>query len=441
MRSDFGRECPFMKRGLMLELDRRPELSRLRLVGVVLGLCLCESVAALSLYDIIELSRSGYGDEEIARLITVTEARFELDVDSLRTLMVAGVSEPVIGEMLQAGDRSLTEGQRTRPVSEVRTNLADTTVNDILQLYQTGLSEATILDFVRHLNECIPFSVDHTLQMAEAGMSQAFVSVLDILMVDCRDRERIAESRLDYNVGSSLTRRANLLSIYDDHYYRTSYYRTRSYPLVIDLYQPSPQQYQGHLIEVQGPEREVVHHVTAEVDVIDHHHHEVVRDHGRAQVRDFSEHQHVGVSLAEHEAIHPEHSAAVSIDSRVTHRVNDHATPAPQVSSSRFSTINRRTERRYVEFGRRSVASGSNSATTVSSSTRGGGISRSASSGLSVGNQRARSNSTVFTSRSSVSPGRPTNASTDIGRAAPHSAGSAAQHQSNARISGVRIRR
>ena len=408
-----------------------------RLVSLVLGLCLSQSVAALSLYDIIELSRNGYGEDEIARLIAVTETRFDLDVDSLRTLTAAGVSEPVIREMLQAGDHLLSGGQRVRSVSEVRTNahdrsdgvLANTTINDVLQLYSAGLSEVTLLSFVRHRNECVPFSVDHLLQMAEAGMSEVFVSAMDSLVDDCRDEERITESRPDFYIASSRTTRAYVPFMYENFYYRA-----RLYPLVIDLDRRQPQSHQGHLIETQGAAQEVIHHVLSDKDVIDHHHHEIVRDHGRVEVRDFSEHQHVGVSLTEHEAVHPEHSTGVSVDSRVTRRVNDYANRSPRVTSSSFSMVNRSTRSGSARLGSQPLVSRSHSSSANSLSTRGGGIARSASSRLSVGNQRARSGSMVFSSRSSISPGRPANASNGIGRAAPRGAVNRPQPQRGTRV-------
>ncbi len=398
-----------MKRGVF---DTQLQRKGFRLVAVVFGLCLCESVIALSLNDIIELSRSGYGEEEIARLIAVTGARFELDVDNLITLTAAGVSEPVIREMLQAGDPLLSGNLLASLASEVPTDArvgresvsADTAVNDILQLYRASLSEETILSFVRRHNECIPFSVDHLLQMAEAGLSQVFVSDLGSLMAGCRDEERLADSRLNVYIPSSRATQSYLPGIYDDFYYRS-----RSYPLVIYRDHREPPQHQGHLIATQGANQEIIHHVISNKDQIDHHHHEVVRDHGRVLVRDFSEHQHVGVSLAEHEAIHPDHSAGVSGDSGVAHRVKDNANRPPHVTSSTFSMINRSMGSSSAGVRSRSVASRSQPGSANSPSTRGGGISRSASSRLSVGNQRARSGSIVFTSRFSVSPGlRPT---------------------------------
>ncbi len=469
--SAFGRERPVMKRGIMLDsairvatkavshvsatmnrgrlsgdraFDTQIQRKCFRLVAVVLGLSLCESVAALSLDDIIQLSRGGYGDQEITSLIAATGTRFDLDVDSLTALTAAGVSEPVIQDMLQAGNRQPSGNLLASLTSEARTDArgsrdgasAETTVDDILQLYRAGLSEATIFSFVRRHNECIPFSTSHLLQLAEAGLSQGFVAALDNLTAECRDQERLADSRLNVYIPSGRATGGYLPGIYDDYYYPAMPYPYYPYYPYYAIYPEhrEPLQHQGHLIDTQGASQEIIHHVISNDDQIDHHHHEVVRDSGRVLVEDLPEHQHVGVSLAEHDALHPDHSAGVSANSRVAGRVNEYAYRPPLDTSSRFATTTRSTGRRYVDFGSRSVASSSNPASANRSSTRGAGRSRSASSGFSLGNQQTRSSSSGFTAPSSASHGHSAGAS--IGHSAPHSAGNAARHQGNARTSG-----
>ena len=427
-----------------------------RLIAVVLGLSLCESVAALSLDDIIQLSRGGYGDQEITSLIAATGTRFDLDVDSLTALTAAGVSEPVIQDMLQAGNRQPSGNLLASLTSEVRTDahgrdgaLAETTVDDILQLYRAGLSDATILSFVRRSNECISFSTSHLLQLAEAGLSQGFVAALDNLTAECRDQERLADSRFNVYIPSGRATGGYLPGIYDDYYYRAMpysyypyypYYPYYSYASYPDYREPL--QHQEHLIDTQGPPQETIHHIVSNGDQIDHHHHDVTRDQGLVQVEDLPEHQHVGVSLTEHDALHPDHSAGVSTNSRVARSVNDNAYRPRLDTSSRFATSNRSTGRRYVDFGTQSSASSSISTSANRSSTRGAGRSRSTSSRFSLGNPQTRSGSTGFTVPSSGSRGYSAGASAGIGHAAPHSAGSsasgggAARHQGNARASG-----
>lgn len=71
-------------------------------LGLILGLS--ASVAqAISLYDVIQLSRAGKSDAEIIDLLQTTQARFTLDAGSVTELKKAGVSEKVIQAIIQAG--------------------------------------------------------------------------------------------------------------------------------------------------------------------------------------------------------------------------------------------------------------------------------------------------------------------------------------------------
>ena len=55
---------------------------------MLLGILLAapQSSWAMSLADVIELSRAGYSDQQLIELIQITHARFQLDADSVITL-------------------------------------------------------------------------------------------------------------------------------------------------------------------------------------------------------------------------------------------------------------------------------------------------------------------------------------------------------------------
>ncbi|MES1956339.1 hypothetical protein [Salinisphaera hydrothermalis] len=57
---------------------------------------------ALSVYDIIQLSKADYSDDQLIRLVDTTNAVFELDAGDITRLKKLGVSEPVIRRMLQS---------------------------------------------------------------------------------------------------------------------------------------------------------------------------------------------------------------------------------------------------------------------------------------------------------------------------------------------------
>lgn len=82
----------------------------------VAGLFLLPLVAhAVSLYDIIRMSKAGYTDEEIVGLIDVTESRFVLEPDILVQLKKEGVSEGVIAALIQAREPDHVRSRESRP--------------------------------------------------------------------------------------------------------------------------------------------------------------------------------------------------------------------------------------------------------------------------------------------------------------------------------------
>jgi hypothetical protein len=71
------------------------------LVGFVL--CVAGSASALSLRDLIELSRAGLGDDVLLALIDVDRPVFSIDAATLKSLKAAGVSERVIVAVVRSG--------------------------------------------------------------------------------------------------------------------------------------------------------------------------------------------------------------------------------------------------------------------------------------------------------------------------------------------------
>jgi hypothetical protein len=58
---------------------------------------------AITLQEIIELSRAGLGEEVLLALIEVDQRVFQVDPETLRTLKKAGVSEKVIVAIIKSG--------------------------------------------------------------------------------------------------------------------------------------------------------------------------------------------------------------------------------------------------------------------------------------------------------------------------------------------------
>lgn len=78
-----------------------------RLLSVLMLLALPAGVAAqtqtVTVRDIVSLSRAGLGEEALIALIDVNRPVFPVDVDTLKSLKDAGVSQAVIVAMIRSG--------------------------------------------------------------------------------------------------------------------------------------------------------------------------------------------------------------------------------------------------------------------------------------------------------------------------------------------------
>ena len=111
----------------LLTTDRT--MSAARRIGLWLLILTLGAGAAssLSIFDVIQLSKKGYTDEEIVALIEATDSLFELQAEDLPRLKQLGVSETVIRAMLQ---RVPEETTRTAPAGETpvdRASVAEAT--------------------------------------------------------------------------------------------------------------------------------------------------------------------------------------------------------------------------------------------------------------------------------------------------------------------------
>ena len=91
-------------------------MRRLVLVLTILGL-LSGSAEALTIRDVIELTRAGLGDEVLLALIEVDRAVYSIDTATLKQLKAAGVSERVIVALVRSG-REVPPEPAAAPVAE-----------------------------------------------------------------------------------------------------------------------------------------------------------------------------------------------------------------------------------------------------------------------------------------------------------------------------------
>jgi len=70
--------------------------------ALFLMLAVPSQVMAITVYDVIQLSKKSYSDQDIIALIEATDSAFELQADDISRLAELGISEPVIQAMLKA---------------------------------------------------------------------------------------------------------------------------------------------------------------------------------------------------------------------------------------------------------------------------------------------------------------------------------------------------
>lgn len=78
-----------------------PFINRFSL-ALYLLLAMSAQVMAMTAYDVIQLSKKSYSDQDIIALIKITDSAFELQADDISRLVELGVSDVVIQAMLKA---------------------------------------------------------------------------------------------------------------------------------------------------------------------------------------------------------------------------------------------------------------------------------------------------------------------------------------------------
>jgi hypothetical protein len=78
-------------------------MRRLVLLLILAALLVPASASALTLRDLVELSRAGLGDEVLLALIDVDRPVFSIDAETLKSLKAAGLSERVLVAVVRSG--------------------------------------------------------------------------------------------------------------------------------------------------------------------------------------------------------------------------------------------------------------------------------------------------------------------------------------------------
>lgn len=74
---------------------------KLWLTALSLLLVVAPPAAAVSLFDVVQLTKAGYSDDQIIDVVRKTESRFYIDADTIITLKKEGVSEKLLRTLLE----------------------------------------------------------------------------------------------------------------------------------------------------------------------------------------------------------------------------------------------------------------------------------------------------------------------------------------------------
>ena len=165
-------------------MNTRTSPRRLAAYAVFSAFAACAPpAAALSLFDVIQMTQGGYEEEEIIRLMDVTGARFELDADGLKALREAEVSLAVIHRLLDDG--GVAPDAYSTPEAAA-----------LSMLLEAGFAEATILKFVRHRQVCEPLDEEAAAQLADDGFTATFFDGFGELVAECQ-ADRLARAPVE----------------------------------------------------------------------------------------------------------------------------------------------------------------------------------------------------------------------------------------------------
>jgi len=149
-------------------------LNRLLPAVVFLSLAAPRAVNALSIYDVIMLSRSGYESAEIVNIISTTGTAFRLTAGDAVYLKSVGVSDPVIEAMLAAVP---AEAQETG-VERADYATPAVTMEDLLLLAASRVSDEIILAFIETREIGFTPGAAEIVRLREAGLSEDVIRQL-----------------------------------------------------------------------------------------------------------------------------------------------------------------------------------------------------------------------------------------------------------------------
>jgi hypothetical protein len=132
-------------------------MRRLIVILAVVAACWPAKANALTVRDIVELSRAGLGEETLLALIEVDPSVFPIDAATLKSLKAAGVTERVIVAMVRSA-RPTPIPPDQAPVSDVPLQAPEPQVvvidhHDAPQVREVPVAVPVYIPVVRHVRD------------------------------------------------------------------------------------------------------------------------------------------------------------------------------------------------------------------------------------------------------------------------------------------------
>ena len=129
----------------------------------------------LSIYDVIMLSQNRYEAENIVDIILTTGSAFTLTATDVVYLKTTGINDSVVEAMLVAVP---PESQETETDYTGNRDWLNVTLEDLLLLANSEVSEPVILSFIRARERAFTMGASEIVKLYEAGLSDGAIQYL-----------------------------------------------------------------------------------------------------------------------------------------------------------------------------------------------------------------------------------------------------------------------
>ena len=136
------------------------------------------AASGLSIYDVIMLSQNKYEADNIVDIILTTGSAFTLTATDVVYLKTIGMSDSVVQAMIVAVP--LADSQEAKITSTGDMDWLNVTMEDLLLLADSEVSDAVILTFIRARKKAFTMGASEIVTLYESGLSDVAILYLQL---------------------------------------------------------------------------------------------------------------------------------------------------------------------------------------------------------------------------------------------------------------------